>query len=191
MDQIRFTIAVTHSPSAKGRSSEELFLKNRQKDLLSVNGMKITDTGMDRVSFLMAPNPGENPRPLARIASGGELSRVVLALKAILSDADDLGTLVFDEVDSGIGGKTSDKVGIKLKTLSKKYQVICITHLAQIAKYGKSHYKIEKQVVNQRTATLITPLTKKEERVHEIARMMGGTTITQATLDHATELLNL
>ena len=191
MDQIRFTIAVTHSPSAKGRSSEELFLKNRQKDLLSVNGMKITDTGMDRVSFLMAPNPGENPRPLARIASGGELSRVVLALKAILSDADDLGTLVFDEVDSGIGGKTSDKVGIKLKTLSKKYQVICITHLAQIAKYGKSHYKIEKQVVNQRTATLITPLTKKEERVHEIARMMGGTTITQATLDHASELLNL
>jgi len=190
MDQIRFTIAVTHSPSAKGTSREELFPENRQKDLLSVNGMKITHTGMDRVSFLMAPNPGENPRPLARIASGGELSRVVLALKAILSDADDLGTLVFDEVDSGIGGKTSDKVGIKLKALSKKYQVICITHLAQIAKYGRSHYKIEKQVVNHRTATLITPLTKKEDRVYEIARMMGGTTITQTTLDHATELLD-
>jgi len=147
------------------------------------------DTGMDKVSFLMAPNPGESPRPLARIASGGELSRVVLALKAILSDTDVLGTLVFDEVDSGIGGKTSDKVGIKLKALSEKYQVICITHLAQIAKYGKTHYKIEKQVVNQRTATMISPLTNKDDRIREIARMMGGSTITQATLDHATEML--
>jgi len=190
MDQIRFTIAVTHSPCARGKAQEELFPENRQKDLLSVNGLKITDTGMDKVSFLLAPNPGENPRPLARIASGGELSRVVLALKAILSEADDLGTLVFDEVDSGIGGKTSDKVGIKLKALSEKYQVICITHLAQIAKYGNAHYKIEKQVVNHRTATVITPLTHKEERVHEIARMMGGTTITKATLEHAKELLD-
>ncbi len=189
MDQIRFTIAVTQTPSSKAKVQQELFTENRKQDLLSVKGMKITDTGMDKVSFLMAPNPGENPRPLARIASGGELSRVVLALKAILSDTDVLGTLVFDEVDSGIGGKTSDKVGIKLKALSEKYQVICITHLAQIAKYGKTHYKIEKQVVNQRTATMISPLTDKEDRIREIARMMGGSTITKVTLDHAAEML--
>ncbi len=189
MDQIRFTIAVTQTPSVKAKVQQELFPENRQQDLLSVKGMKITDTGMDKVSFLMAPNPGESPRPLARIASGGELSRVVLALKAILSDTDVLGTLVFDEVDSGIGGKTSDKVGIKLKALSEKYQVICITHLAQIAKYGNTHYKIEKQVVNQRTSTMISPLTSTEDRVREIARMMGGTTITKVTLDHAEELL--
>ena len=92
-------------------------------------------------------------------------------------------------MDSGIGGKTSDKVGIKLKSLSEKYQVICITHLAQIAKYGNTHYKIEKQVVNQRTSTMISPLTNTEDRVREIARMMGGTTITKVTLDHAEELL--
>ena len=189
MDQIRFTIAVTQTPSVKAKVQQDLFPENRQQDLLSVKGMKITHTGMDKVSFLMAPNPGESPRPLARIASGGELSRVVLALKAILSDTDVLGTLVFDEVDSGIGGKTSDKVGIKLKSLSEKYQVICITHLAQIAKYGNTHYKIEKQVVNQRTATMISPLTNTEDRVREIARMMGGTTITKVTLDHAEELL--
>ncbi len=194
MEQIRFTIAVTHTPLGRTSAQKELFPEknsgNQPKELIAVKGMKITDTGMDRVSFLMAPNPGESPRPLARIASGGELSRVVLALKAILSDTDVLGTLVFDEVDSGIGGKTSDKVGIKLKALSEKYQVICITHLAQIAKYGSSHYKIEKQVVNRRTATVITPLTNTEDRVREIARMMGGSTITKATLDHAAELLH-
>ena len=189
MDQIRFTIAVNQTTSGRGKGQQELFPANRPEDLLSVKGMKITDTGMDKVSFLMAPNPGESPRPLARIASGGELSRVVLALKAILSDTDVLGTLIFDEVDSGIGGKTSDKVGIKLKALSEKYQVICITHLAQIAKYGQNHYKIEKQVVNQRTATMITPLIDRDARIREIARMMGGSTITKATLDHATELL--
>ena len=193
MDQIRFTISITHTPLGRTETQKELFpeenRENKTKNLLSVKGMKITDTGMDRVSFLMAPNPGEKPRPLARIASGGELSRVVLALKAILSGTDVLGTLVFDEVDSGIGGKTSDKVGMKLKALSRKYQVICITHLAQIAKYGSNHYKIEKQVVNQRTTTMITPLTDKADRTREIARMMGGSTITKATLEHAAELL--
>ncbi len=96
---------------------------------------------------------------------------------------------VFDEVDSGIGGRTSDKVGIKLKRLSEKYQVICITHLAQIAKYGTAHYKIEKQVKNSRTSTVITPLVKDKDRIDELARMMGGTNISQATLDHAAEML--
>ncbi len=156
---------------------------------LSVNGFKIYPTGIDRALFLMTPNPGEPPKPLSRIASGGELSRVVLALKAVLSENESYGTLVFDEVDSGIGGRTSDKVGIKLKRLSEKYQIICITHLAQIAKYGTAHYKIEKQVKNSRTSTVITPLVKDKDRIDELARMMGGTNISQATLDHAAEML--
>ncbi|MBF0572671.1 MAG: DNA repair protein RecN [Desulfamplus sp.] len=159
-------------------------------NLLSVHGMKIYPTGIDRVSFLMAPNLGEPPKPLNRIASGGELSRVVLALKAVLSANESQGTLVFDEVDAGIGGRTSDKVGIKLKKLSEKYQVICITHLAQIAKHGTTHYKIEKKVVNNRTSTVITPLLGHEERIGELARMMGGSSISQATLDHAAEMLS-
>ncbi len=146
-------------------------------------------TGIDKVCFLMAPNPGEQPKPLSSIASGGELSRVVLALKAVLSETESLGTLIFDEVDAGIGGKTSEKVGIKLKNLAEDYQVICITHLAQIAKYGSSHFSIQKNVVNGRTVTSILPLTDKQDRIKEIARMIGGEKITPATINHAEEML--
>ncbi len=160
-----------------------------QPDPASINGLRIFATGIDKVSFLMAPNPGEAPKPLIRIASGGELSRVVLALKAILSETESLGTLVFDEVDAGIGGRTADKVGRKISRLAETYQVLCITHLAQIAKYGTTHFKIEKQVKNRRTATSITPLISQKDRTREIARMMGGDTITEATLAHASELL--
>ncbi len=147
--------------------------------------------GIDKVGFLMAPNPGEEPRPLNRIASGGELSRVVLALKAVLSQTESLETLIFDEVDAGIGGRTSEKVGIKLKNLALDYQVICITHLAQIAKYGTSHFKIKKSVINGRTSTAIFPLTDKRDRVNEIARMIGGEEMTPATISHAQEMLEL
>jgi len=160
-----------------------------KNNLLCVNGRTISSTGIDTASFLMAPNPGEEPRPLNRIASGGELSRVVLALKAILSETESLGTLVFDEVDAGIGGKTSEKVGQKLKNLSARYQVICITHLAQIAKYGTSHFNIKKSVTDNRTSTSITALETQKERINEIARMIGGEEITQATLVHAKEML--
>lgn len=152
-------------------------------------GMNCSATGLDRVSFLMAPNPGEAPRPLTRIASGGELSRVVLALKAILSHTESLETLIFDEVDAGIGGKVSEKVGIKLKNLASNYQVICITHLAQIAKYATSHFKITKNVVNGRTSTSIVCLADKQDRIKEIARMIGGEKITAATMNHAEEML--
>lgn len=178
MGNTRFQIAVTQTPS-----------KDQTPPPLTKDGWMITSSGMDRVSFLMAPNPGEEPRPLHRIASGGELSRVVLALKAILTETEPVGTLVFDEVDSGIGGLTADKVGIKLKALSEKYQLLCITHLPQIARFGNHHYKIEKEVVNQRTATVITPLKTKDERIQEIARMMGGDHLSRATLKHAEELL--
>jgi len=193
MENTRFKIDLnqTKALNKSGDPQIELFPDETMSNLLTVNGMKIYGTGIDKASFLMAPNPGEPPKPLNRIASGGELSRVVLALKAILSESKPQGTLVFDEVDSGIGGKTSDKVGIKLKQLSEKYQILCITHLAQIAKYGTSHYKIEKQVVNNRTSTVITPLLELEERIKELARMMGGSDISQVTLDHATEMLKV
>jgi DNA repair protein RecN (Recombination protein N) len=161
------------------------------KNIYTENKEKIFSTGMDKICFLLSSNPGESPRPLAKIASGGELSRIVLALKAVLSTTQSLETLIFDEVDAGIGGATSEKVGLKLKELGNKHQVICITHLAQIAKYGENQFRISKQVVNGRTCTSIIPLDTREERIEEIARMIGGQQITPATLTHAKELLAL
>ncbi|MCG8619139.1 MAG: DNA repair protein RecN [Desulfobacterales bacterium] len=162
---------------------------DKSSDISTDSSEKIFATGMDRVGFLLSPNPGEKPKPLAKIASGGELSRIVLALKVVLSRGHSLETLVFDEVDSGIGGATSDKVGLKLKELGDRHQVICITHLAQIARYGSHQYRIFKQVKNQRTATSIVPLATETERIEEIARMIGGQEITDATRAHARELL--
>ena len=159
-------------------------------ELVSADNEKIFATGMDRVRFLLTPNPGESPKPLAKIASGGELSRIVLALKAVLCRDHSFETLIFDEVDAGIGGATSDKVGLKLKELGRLQQVICITHLAQIARYGNHQFRITKQVSGGRTATRITPLTCQEDRVKELARMIGGSRITDATLAHAKELLD-
>jgi DNA repair protein RecN (Recombination protein N) len=159
-------------------------------ELVTTDNEKISATGMDRVRFLLTPNPGEAPKPLAKIASGGELSRIVLALKAVLCRGQSFETLIFDEVDAGIGGATSDKVGLKLKELGRVQQVICITHLAQIARYGNHQFRITKQVSGGRTATRITPLICQEERVKELARMIGGSRITDATLAHARELLD-
>lgn len=159
-------------------------------ELVTVDNEKISAAGMDRVRFLLTPNPGEAPKPLAKIASGGELSRIVLALKAVLCRGQSFETLIFDEVDAGIGGATSDKVGLKLKELGRVQQVICITHLAQIARYGNHQFRITKQVSDGRTATRITPLTCQEDRVKELARMIGGSRITDATLVHARELLD-
>ena len=158
-------------------------------DIATQDNKKIGTDGIDRVNFLLSPNPGESLKPLVKIASGGELSRIVLALKAVLSKSNSLETLIFDEVDAGIGGATSEKVGSKLKQLSQKHQVICITHLAQIAKYAASQFQISKDVINNRTFTSIIPLDSHEKRVEELARMIGGKDITKATLDHAKELL--
>ncbi|MCG8567706.1 MAG: DNA repair protein RecN [Desulfobacterales bacterium] len=176
MGRARFQVAVSTLP-AQG------------DDLATEDGEKIWHTGMDRVCFMLSPNPGEAAKPLAKIASGGELSRIVLALKAVLSGNQSLETLIFDEVDAGIGGAVSEKVGLKLKALGDKHQVICITHLAQIAKYGRHQYRISKAVVNDRTATSIVPLESQEERVDEIARMIGGSKITETTRSHAREML--
>jgi len=177
MGKARFEVVISH------QASENL------EDLQTHTQKKIFSTGMDKICFYLSPNPGESAKPLVKIASGGELSRIVLALKAVLSTTQSLETLIFDEVDAGIGGATSEKVGLKLKELGAKHQVICITHLAQIAKYGASQFRISKQVVNDRTCTSIIPLETQKERVEEIARMIGGQEITPATLIHAQELL--
>ncbi len=155
---------------------------------LKVDGNVILETGLDRIAFMIAPNPGEAIKPLASIASGGELSRVVLSLKAIMAKSDSVETVVFDEVDAGIGGGVAEVVGEKIKELAAHHQVVCITHLPQIAKFGEHHFKIEKIVEKGRTHTQIIPLNQKE-RVLEIARMLGGVNITPKTMDHARELL--
>lgn len=144
--------------------------------------------GMDKVEFLIAPNVGSELRPLARIASGGEISRVMLALKTVLVQVDSIPTVLFDEIDSGIGGKIADVVGKKLKELSQSAQVICITHLPQIARFADRHFLVEKDVIGERTLITAKPLTDAE-RVTEIARMHGGKE-TEVGLAHARELLN-
>ncbi len=155
---------------------------------LCVDGCQLSATGIDQAIFMIAPNVGESIKPLAATASGGELSRVVLALKAILAATDMVGTVIFDEVDAGIGGAVADVVGKKLDALSKKHQLICITHLPQIARYGDHHYFICKQVKKGRTITTIRPM-DTEERIEEIARMLGGEKITPTALEHARNLL--
>jgi len=146
------------------------------------------ETGIDQATFLIAPNVGEPLKPLSSIVSGGELSRVVLALKAILAQTEAVETIVFDEVDAGIGGGVAEVVGKKLAALAGRHQIICITHLPQIAKFSDHHFSISKCVSDGRTKTVIRRL-NDAERITEIARMMGGEKITQATMDHAREML--
>ncbi len=154
----------------------------------TIDGLKLGPRGADRVEFLISPNPGEEPRPLAKIASGGELSRIMLALKTILAEGDSIPTLVFDEVDAGIGGAVAEEVGKKLRRIADKRQVFCITHLPQIASMATNHYGVAKSVKKDRTSTEVALLGKKE-RVDEIARMLGGKTITDATIRHAEEMI--
>ena len=153
------------------------------------DGLKVSESGADRIEFLISPNPGEEPRPLARTASGGELSRIMLALKTILVEGDPIPTLVFDEVDAGIGGAVAEEVGRKLRKIAGRRQVFCITHLAQIASMATSHYGVSKSVKQDRTSTEVKVL-DRAERVDEVARMLGGRTITDATLKHAEEMLS-
>jgi len=177
MNQTRFKVKISHKK------------KDENTDEFLTDGKYIfTETGMDRSHFMIAPNVGEEMKPLASIASGGELSRVVLALKAILSGTESVSTVIFDEVDSGIGGGVAEMVGQKMVALSDHHQIICITHLPQIAKYGQHHFRIEKHVNDGRTHTTITPI-NHNERIHEIARMLGGEIITEKTIEHAREMI--
>lgn len=173
------------------RIEEELATLGMQNTKFSVEITpleSLDESGMDQIEFLISPNPGEDLRPLARIASGGELSRVMLAFKHLFTREEKIATLVFDEVDAGIGGATAQVVGQKLYEISRHYQTICITHLPQIACFGEHHYSIKKKVEKGRTKTLVKKL-NPEERVEEIARMLGGTEITQQTRNLAREMI--
>ncbi|RJP85072.1 MAG: DNA repair protein RecN [Desulfobacteraceae bacterium] len=177
MPATRFDIAFTGVPATP-----------KSSPWLTADGLIIGDTGMEQASFMIAPNVGEELKPLSQIASGGELSRVVLALKSITANDASTGTMIFDEVDAGIGGDVAEVVGKKLSRLAAANQVICITHLAQIAAFGHHHYKISKHIENGRTFTRISPLTG-DQRLEETARMIGGEKITAATRSHAAEML--
>ena len=147
-----------------------------------------TSNGLGTLEFLFSPNQGEEMRPLAKIASGGELSRVMLALKSILNDQNTVPVMIFDEVDTGIGGSVAEKVGIKLQKVATTKQVFCITHLPQIAGMAFSHFRVEKEVKGKRTRSTIRQL-KHKERVEELARMSSGEKITDASLKYAREML--
>ncbi|GKX31937.1 DNA repair protein RecN [Vallitalea longa] len=151
---------------------------------------KFKINGWDDIEFLISTNIGEPPKSLSKVASGGELSRIMLAIKSVLANSDDIETLIFDEIDTGISGKTAGLVAEKLAQISKRHQVICITHLAQIAAMGDSHFIIEKKVKDNVTNTIISKL-NKHDSVNELARLLGGVKITEAVIANAREMKNL
>lgn len=145
---------------------------------------KLTVNGMDTVEFLISANKGEAPKPISKIASGGELSRIMLALKSVIAGRDSIPTMIFDEIDTGVSGKAAQKIGIKLREIGKVRQVICVTHLSQIAVMADNHLMIEKKIAGDRTETNVTQL-DLDGRVSEIARIMGGDNPSQLMLDNA------
>lgn len=157
-------------------------------DALQIDGARLTESGIDRAEFLIAPNPGEAPRPLARVASGGELSRALLALKRVLSGLGPAGLYVFDEVDTGVGGAVAEAIGRKIREVATHHQVLCITHQPQIAAFGHTHLHVSKQVQQGRTHSRIAHL-DDARRSEEIARMLGGAVLTEATHRAAADLL--
>lgn len=149
----------------------------------------MTSRGADAIEFLLSANPGQEPKPIAKTASGGELSRIMLAIKNVLSDKDEIDTLIFDEVDAGVSGSAAEKIALKLHSVSKGRQVICVTHLARIAAQADKHMKITKSVRDSKTFTEITPL-DYEQRAAEVARITAGDNITALQLETAKEMLN-
>jgi DNA repair protein RecN (Recombination protein N) len=168
------------------RVTEELEFLNMAGVIIAVKHEKgkLTVNGMDTVEFLISANKGEEPRPISRIASGGELSRIMLALKSVIADKDAIPTMIFDEIDTGVSGKAAQKIGIKLREIGRVRQVICVTHLSQIAVMADNHLLIEKQIVGDRTETHVMQL-DMDGRVAEIARIMGGEDPSDLMLDNA------
>ena len=148
----------------------------------------VSANGIDDISFLFSANPDEKPKPLTKVASGGELSRIMLVLKEVIARVEGGSVIIFDEADSGVGGAVAEAVGQKISNLSKSYQVICITHLPQVAKFADSHLTVSKTHDDNKTQVTIQNL-EGDERVVELARMIGGFNITQKTLDAAQEML--
>jgi DNA repair protein RecN (Recombination protein N) len=177
MEKTIFSVSISQQEDKKGID-------------LGEKRLAVTKNGIDQVEFLLAPNPGEPPKPLSRIASGGELSRIMLALKTVLSAVDTVPTMIFDEIDAGIGGRTAQAVAERLAALGRTRQVLCVTHLPQIATMADSHYHIKKEVVEGRTYTRVRRLAEGEQ-VEELARMQGGAKVTETTRKHAREMLRL
>ncbi len=174
---------------------EDYFIKENENvglkgSVLKVNMEKkeLSPDGIDKITFLFSANPGENPKELTKVASGGELSRIMLLLKEIISKKDHGSILIFDEADSGIGGITAETIGKKIKNLSQNNQVICITHLPQVAKFAKSHFKVNKNIKGNSTNVVISRL-GSNERIEEIGRMLSGENISEKTLEAAREML--
>ena len=197
-DALRFECAIRDEFGALAMERMELQVKFHAADGGTASGgskgripVGYGQNGMDRVEFLIAPNKGEDMRPLAKIASGGELSRLMLAIKSLCGreSEDEYRTLVFDEVDSGVGGRVAEAVGKRLKTIAANSQVLCVTHLAQVAAFGERHFNVSKHVVGERTETMVRRLDDAEQ-TEEIARMLGGEIITPAIRRAASEMLD-
>ena len=176
MSQMQFSVAITHSPSAEGITGPDGALCN------------FTNEGIDEVEFMVSTNPGEPLRPLAEIASTGETSRFTLALKSALSEADNIPVLIFDEIDIGVGGRSGDVLGKKLCSLARTHQVICVTHLPQIAAYADAHYCVHKTTADSRTTSTLEKLTPNL-RINELAVMLAGVAYTETARKNARELL--
>lgn len=193
------TVALADKLSYSRKKIAEKFEKQVKEELefldmpklqfiVSFDKGNLSSTGYDKIEFLISTNPGEPPKPLSKIASGGELSRIMLAIKNILSYNDTIDTLIFDEIDVGVSGRASQKIGLKLKSVSKNTQVICVTHSAQIASNADEHFLIQKEFSDDKTFTKVAPL-DFEARKRELARIMGGMEITDTLLKSAEELL--
>ena len=173
------------------RVMEELRFLDMPDAVFTVNfeEAQATKTGMDDVEFLFSANKGQSPKPLSKIASGGELSRVMLALRCVISDSDTVSTMIFDEIDTGVSGRAAQKIAYKMREIAEGKQVLCVTHLAQIAVYGNNHLLIEKNTGEDNTYTSVRSL-DENERINEIARIIGGDVITEKTLSSAEELIS-
>jgi DNA repair protein RecN (Recombination protein N) len=179
--------AALNLKNAMEKELRDLAMKNALFEVSFEVFGELRPYGMERAEFLFSSNPGEAPKPLSRIASGGELSRLMLALKQVHPESD-VPTLVFDEVDSGIGGAVSALVGKKLKKVAQRQQVLCITHLPQVAAFANHHFKVDKSVEEGRTVSRVTFL-EGDDRVAEMARMLGGMKISIRSLEHAREMI--
>ena len=171
---------------------KELYMEKAEFEVRFANQSReqFTPTGIDQVEFYIRTNPGESMGPLAKIASGGELSRVMLALKTIFAQKEGVTSIIFDEVDTGVSGRVAQAIADKIRLIAQHSQVLCITHLPQVAAVAQHHFLIKKSVHDDRTTTRVTPL-KENDRVEELARMLSGEKITQLTKEHAQELLNM
>lgn len=188
--------------STKRKKISDTLEKDVRKELAELNMDKVdfkvdfqkkssfSSEGQDKIEFLISTNPGEDLKPLSRIVSGGEMSRIMLAFKSILAFFDQIPTMIFDEIDTGISGRTAQIVGEKIHSISRKHQVICISHLPQIAALADSHFVINKVVSNEKTRTVVSKLSD-EDRIEEMARLLGGVDLTDTTLKHASEMIQM